>query len=157
MQLEYINRYHDAVFIEGLPRFHFPGIAALDARGFEVEGDSMNFENKGIHHGDLIICQKKRDALSPLVPDQLYVLIISDKILVRRFKSDVEKISFTCDNPDWPEEEYDSGRILESWQVYAVYSRSLTPPVHFQEQIEDLEKRYRKLNNRLDEIEKKIK
>ncbi len=150
--MDYIEGFENYDFIDSLPRFHFPGINTLEARAFEVDGDSMSFENKGIIEGDLAICGNTVEDGSVLNAGALYGLVTKNQINIRRLKSSGKKPVFLCDNPDWPSEEYNLKDLLEIRPMYAVYSRSLNPPIHLKDRIEELEDRYLKLAAKLDKL-----
>lgn len=150
---EYIHKYRSSDFIDSLPTFRFPWITSVNARAFEFEGESMSFEHHGILPGDLVICPHTVPASGPIKPGALYVLVTTDKILVRRFRSGDKRLNFACDHPDWPSEEYLPEDLLELWEVAAVYSRSLFTPVPLNDRIEELEKKWRNLAERLERLE----
>jgi transcriptional regulator with XRE-family HTH domain len=156
-QINYIHDHLKTDYIDGLPRYHFPGISSLSARLFEVEGDSMSFDNKGIHHGDIVLCEFKLDRSDNFQADLLYELVLPDRLVLKRFKPGGNKLVFTCDNPDFPNEEYESSQILEAWQVKALYTRSIASIKSYKERITDLEEQFSRLTSRIEIIEKSSK
>lgn len=156
-QPEYVRDHKKSDFIDSLPRFHFPGIRGTHARAFEMEGESMSFDQKGILPGDVIVCEKRMPPADALQHGRLYVLITSGKIYIRRYKSGDKKLIFICDNPDWPAEEYKSRELFEIWQAEGIYTRSLNPRFMMKDRIEELEDRYLKLAERIETLEGKKK
>jgi transcriptional regulator with XRE-family HTH domain len=155
--IEYINDHLKSDYIDSLPRYHFPGIASFSARLFEIEGDSMSFENKGIHQGDMVLCEFKLDRMDSFQADLLYVLVLQNRLILRRFKPGTHLLTFTCDSPEYPTEEYQSNQILEAWQVMAVLTRSPVSIKSYKERITELEDQLLKLANRMEEMEKRRK
>jgi hypothetical protein len=120
-----------------------------------MEGNSMSYDHLGILDGDLMICPDKIPVDHTLQSGNLYVIVTHDRITARRFSGTSRYFRFSCDNPDWRDEELTKEDLLEIWRVDAIYTRSLSHPFKVKERISDLERKFLDLSERLERIEAK--
>ncbi len=135
---EYIVNHKNKDFINGLLSFQFPFTKFEKTRAFQVDGKEMEYENCGIHHQDILLCDRVTDS-DKLEVGCLYVLITDDAIRVRRLSDMNKNLTFKTDDPSYDILHYSRNALLEIWKVRAYYSERLQPPTRTEERIAALE------------------
>lgn len=137
---EYIVNHHNKDFINGLPSFQFPFTQYKKTRAFQVDGKEMEYENCGIHHQDILLCDRveKEDTLEV---GCLYVLVTDETIRVRRLSNINKNLTFKTDDPSFDILHYSRNALLEIWKVRAYFSEQLLAPTRTEERIASLEKK----------------
>lgn len=138
--LEYIVNHKNHDFINALPVISFPFTESPRSRAFQVDGKEMEFENCGIHHQDILLCdQVKPD--DEMQIGSLYVLVADDGIRVRRLSDHSKNLTFKTDDPSFDLLVYSRNALLEIWEVRAYFSRRLEAPSRLEERVASLEKK----------------
>ena len=146
-QLEYIVNRNNKDFISNLHKIDLPVEFKGLARAFELNGSEMEYNQNGLHHGDILLCVQERGKPKA---GNVFVIIQKNEIVSRRLKAYKNKeLTFISDDPNYPDLVMDSSDILELWYVKGVYSTYLNPPKMIENRVMLLEKR-------LEELEKKI-
>ena len=137
---EYIVNHKNKDFINNLPSFQFPFTQFEKTRAFQVDGKEMEYENCGIHHQDILLCDRvqKEDSLEV---GTLYVLITDDAIRVRRLSDANKNLTFKTDDPSFDILHYSRNALLEIWKVRAYYSEHMQAPSRTEERISALEEK----------------
>lgn len=146
---EYIVNHRRKDFINSLPCFQFPFTQYAKTRAFQVDGKEMEYENCGIHHQDILLC----DRVAPedqLEVGCLYVLITDDAIRVRRLSNNDKNLTFKTDDPSFDVLHYSRNALLEIWKVRAYYSEYLQAPTRTEERIAALEEKMERLMEQID-------
>ncbi len=149
-QLEYIVNHTNRDFISNLPQIELPVNFKGTTRAFELNGSEMEYNQNGLHHGDILLCL--HEPLQEFKPHigNVYVIIRNEAIITRRLRSISGKnIVFASDDPNYPFITANSNEILELWAVKGAYSTYLHPP-------KMIENRVMLLENRLEELEKRV-
>lgn len=143
---EYIISHKNKDFINSLPCFQFPFTQFEKTRAFQVDGKEMEYENCGIHHQDILLCDRvtREDSLEV---GTLYVLITDDAIRVRRLSNIDKNLTFKTDDPSFDILHYSRNALLEIWKVRAYYSEHLKAPSRTEERIAALEEKLELLLN----------
>ena len=148
--LEYIVNHANKDFISNLPHIELPVNFKGITRAFELNGSEMEYNQNGLHHGDILLCLS--ESISKFKPKagDVYVIVHNDGIITRRLKSMKGKnITFTSDDPNYQDLPINTGDIIELWCVKGVYSTYLNPP-------KLIENRVMLLESRLEELEKRV-
>ncbi len=78
-----------------------------------VQGDSMT--GAGIHHGDLLVVDRAREAK----PGAIVVAVINGELTVKRLKIESDRVWLMPENPCYPPLEIRDGMELVIWGVVA--------------------------------------
>lgn len=149
-QLEYTVNYSNKDFISNLPYIELPINFKGTTRAFELNGSEMEYNQNGLHHGDILLCLLTSTTKTKTRPGDVYVIVHQEGITTRRLKSNTKSgITFASDDPNYADIEFTTENILELWQVKGAYSTYLNPP-------KMIENRVMLLESRLEELEKKI-
>ena len=134
--VEYLVNFDNKDFIRNLPHISWPISGDGDYRIFEVSGREMEFNKRGIHHGDLLLAKKE----SKPAPESIVVLVISDRLVIRRLiKLDTKKVVVSAYDPNYPEETIQQKDINEIWMVEAMFSKHLEIPESLEEKVLKME------------------
>lgn len=148
-QLEYVVNYTNKDFVAGLPKIGLPVDFKGTTRAFELDGSEMEYNQNGLHHGDILLCGMI-DHSKKSKTGHIYVLVHKGGIAVRRLKSERSKsYSLASDDPNYPDIVIDKDELYELWIVRGVYSTYLNPPKLIENKVLQLE-------SRLDALEKRI-
>ena len=79
-QAGYRHSYNEAAYLKDMVPYHLPGFGDGTMRAFEVSGDSMAPTYK---HRDIVVCSYV-DRWDLLRPDESYVLVTSENVLLKR-------------------------------------------------------------------------
>ncbi|MEM7552450.1 MAG: helix-turn-helix domain-containing protein [Bacteroidota bacterium] len=145
--LEYVVRYKKNDFIDNLPQLVLPEFAPKYYRSFQLNGSEMEYNQQGLHHGDLLIAYTMNlgSDLSMLL-EKVLVIVTQTDIIIRRLKKTTDqKITLKTDDPNYPMIELNRSEINELWEVKAVLSNYINPPKLIEEKVLELEKRLLKL------------
>lgn len=156
-ELEYIVNFGNKDFINNLPSIQLPNVKEEKTRAFEVEGAEMEYNNTGLHNGDILLCiPADKTSEDALVLDKIYVVITTEKIWVRRLHSRKNGLEFISDNPGYGTISLQKEDLLELWEAVGVYSTYLKPPTRIEERVADLEKKYSEITEQIKKLERKI-
>ncbi len=157
-QIEYIIQHQNKDFIAGLPRIFIPGMDDEKVRAFELSNEEMHDNFHGLNNGDILVGQKvKLEDANKLKDHFVYVFVLKEEIVIRRFTKYGKKIVLTADNPNFEPRELNQESFLEIWEVSGYFSRQLKPPSLLSDRVIYLENTVQKLEVRLNKIERKIK
>ncbi len=150
--LEYLVNYSNKDFIDKLQKIHLPvDKEHQNSRAFQLNGSEMEYNHNGLHHGDILLCNKLDKISSRRINvGKVYVLVTAQSITTRRAISTGKSFVFKADDPNYDNIELVAGDLLEMWEVYGVYSTYLNPP-------SALEERVMQLENAVEAIQSKIK
>ena len=156
-ELEYIVNHNNKDFINNLPSIQLPNIKEAKSRAFEVEGAEMEYNNSGLHNGDILLCIPADKTIEKnLHLDKIYVIVTSKKIWVRRLFSKQDGLDFISDNPSYGKITLVNDDLLELWEAVAVYSTFLKAPTRIEERVSQLEKDFTTLLDKMKKIERKL-
>lgn len=140
-QLEYVERFEEAEFVNRLPSYRLPGLGVGEFRMFEVRQNSMA---PTIRPGDMLVCEKISDP-SQMMDDLVYVLLTKKDLVVSRVVnrlSTLDKAFLVVDHPSAYHPEYlSSDELLEVWKVRSFMSSNMPDPSEWNQRISSLEKR----------------
>jgi len=144
---DYVVSHNSRDFISNLPvidlPIHFVGLA----RCFEMKGNEMEYQQQGIHHGDLMLARKVNiKNLSTDYVNKILVFIDHHTIFIRRLRSVKESsLILSTDDPSYPEEKKATNEILELWIVEGLYTTYMNPPSLLAERLMHLENKVDKI------------
>ncbi len=140
-QLEYVVNWSNRDFIANLPRISLPNKSKKKVRAFELEGSAMEFNQNGLHHGDILLATEV-DNVQHTEVGNIYVAVHKEGILIRRAGPRTKTvITLSCDDPNYPDKNLPIKEILELWLVEGVYSTYLNPPKLIDQKVLELERR----------------
>jgi transcriptional regulator with XRE-family HTH domain len=147
---EYILNLKDKNYVKGLPKIILPNINKSQVIAFEHSGNEMEFNNIGIHHGDILICFATDKNIPDKIPlNKIYIIVTKNKIICRRLIKIDEYLILKADNPNFDKIKIRTDNIKELWQVTGVYSNLLISPSGIEERLLQLEKKIEYLNSKL--------
>ena len=115
---------------------------------FEMNGSEMEYNQQGLHHGDILLCQKANKNI--IQTGKVYTVLTKSKIFTRRlYEVNDEIIRFQSDDPNYTVLEDKIEDIIELWEVKGVFSTYLEPPKMIEERVMLLEKRMAELEKKL--------
>jgi transcriptional regulator with XRE-family HTH domain len=155
-QIEYIVHIANRDFIAKLPKVLLPGHHDQNIRAFEMNADDMHDNFHGLNLGDLVF-GKKMTPPYKFVKGKMYVVITSEKIIMRRAIPRGETLELYPDNSNFNPMEIKPGAILESWEVAGYFTSKIEAPTLITERIMHLENQFDSLNARLMKIEQSKK
>lgn len=146
--LEYLINRNNRDFISNLPHIDLPISFKEKSRAFEMEGSEMEYNQNGLHHGDILLC--KEADLKSLKPGKVYSVVTQESIITRRLlNSSYETLELTTDDPNYLMLSIDSNNVKEIWQVVGAFSTYLNPPKMIEERVMLIENQLKKLKERL--------
>lgn len=154
--VEYIVNYHNKDFLNALPPIDLPLTFKGEVRAFEMYGAEMEYNQSGIHHGDILLCRKEDMSSEKLLKNgKIYVVVTKDQLIIRRLKDyDAKKMSMMSDDPNYNDVEVAvNDELLEVWKVKGVYSTYLNPPKMVDEKVMRLENDMKTIMARLSKLE----
>ncbi|GAA4383300.1 helix-turn-helix domain-containing protein [Hymenobacter koreensis] len=143
--LEYIVQHHSPAFVDGLPPLTFPHNLGATTRAFELTGADMQ---PTLRHQDVILCCRIDKAAPALRTGEVYAFVTQSRLLVRRLaerRLDSPVLKLRADNIDYTVQDFDLTQALEIWEVKAVFSTHLRPPVAMEERVARLERQVEEL------------
>lgn len=116
-------------YLAEFPAFHLPGGQYRNAsyRAFEVAGSSMA---PTLSNGDIVVCTLVSN-WEHLWPDELYVFVLADDVLVKRLQTLAEdrgQLLLKSDNPQYSPIAFPTEDLAEVWRVTARITQDLAPP-----------------------------
>src|SRR5690606_23442210 len=151
-QIEYLVQLNSKDFLSGLPKILIPGFEKENIRAFEMTTEEMHDNFQGINYEDIVI-GKKID-LKKLRQNFVYVFVLSNELIIRRFDATGEILVLKADNPGFPVKQIQTGDLLEIWELVGFFSRNIKPPSILSERIMHLENAVEKLESRIKKLEK---
>ncbi len=147
---EYLANHGKKDFIYNLPHIDLPVNFRGTSRAFELSGSEMEYNQQGLHHGDIMLCLQCNKEENSLEPNKVYVIINENGITTKRLKSVAKKqLTFESDDPNYDAQSFTLNDIIELWEVKGIYSTYINPPKMLEEKVMLLEKR-------LDELARKL-
>ncbi|MEM7108511.1 MAG: LexA family transcriptional regulator [Bacteroidota bacterium] len=143
-QLEYVVNNTNKDFIANLPKVGFPvnrEKPAKQLQAFELGNSEMEYNQNGLHHGDILLAEKISESKN-LSKGNVYVVVDESGICIRRLKSKYKSsLIFSSDNPNYADRHFSVEDIYELWQVLGFYSTYLNPPKLIDNKVLEFEKR----------------
>ncbi len=139
--LEYLVNHQNKDFIDKLQKIHLPvDKEHQNSRAFQLNGSEMEYNHNGLHHGDILLCNKVDKVTARKIKlGKVYVLVTAQAITTRRALNAGKMLVFKADDPNYNNIELSAGEVLELWEVYGVYSTYLNPPTALEERVMQLE------------------
>ncbi|WP_461534071.1 XRE family transcriptional regulator [Sinomicrobium sp.] len=146
----YAHNLQDPEWYDTLPAFSLPLPEYRNAtyRGFQVEGNSMY---PVLHSGEWVIAQAE-EKLSDLRPEEIYVVVLQDSLVVKKIVRQQNRIQLVSVNPEYPTIETRPEDIREIWRVVSKISGVLEPAPNLQ-----LDHWAQEIKNELKEIREHLK
>lgn len=147
---EYIANHSKKDFIYNLPHIDLPVNFKGNSRAFELNGSEMEYNQQGLHHGDIMLCLQSDLKSKSLEPNKVYVIILEKEIVSRRLKKvEKQQLVFESDDPNYEAITVEIKDISELWEVKGIYSTYINPPKMLEEKVMLLEKRLNELASRI--------
>lgn len=147
---EYLANYSTKDFIYNLPYIDLPFTFKGTSRAFELNGSEMEYNQQGLHHGDIMLCVQSELEAKSIEINKVYVIINEKDITTKRLKKvDKKQLIFKSDNPNYDLQFLSLNDIIELWEVKGIYSTYINPSNMLEEKVMLLEKRLDELAERL--------
>lgn len=119
----YVNNLESELYLNYIPRFEIPFFKLKAARAFEVAGNELVHHGKGVNNTDIVIAIK-RDAkeISSLVEGRLYIVVLGDKIIIRRLLFGLGTLELFADNQFYAPIEVYPEDVVELWEAHTLIS-----------------------------------
>ncbi|NJN27572.1 MAG: helix-turn-helix transcriptional regulator [Cyclobacteriaceae bacterium] len=150
--LEYIVHVNNRDFISGLPKVLIPKFHEKSIRAFEQITDDMHDNFHGLNLGDLVFGEKM-GVPHKFIDGQLYVVVTSEKIIIRRAAAKSDHLELLADNTNFDPVLLSYGHVLEAWEVVGYFSQKISAPTRVSERLMHLENQFENLNMRLMRLE----
>jgi transcriptional regulator with XRE-family HTH domain len=139
--LDYIVNRQKNDYIAQLEHISIPKNTTHTIRIFEMKGSEMEYNQQGLHHGDLLPAEPiALDKLSEY-KDQVIIMVHKRSIVIKRLKQMTsESVMLKSDDPNYPDQPINPEEILEVWKPLGVFSTSLEPPSNLEERMLKMEK-----------------
>lgn len=136
----YLQGYEDEGFIKQLPQLQLPVKLAKGARAFEHFGHEMQFDNRGLLSGDIIVAVPfDAKALKKDQQGFLFTIVTENGIFTRRLGNAGKEQTWSCDNTNGKAIKTKTSDLLEVWEVVGVFSTNLQSPGNLEERLSLLE------------------
>ncbi|MFY0626039.1 MAG: LexA family transcriptional regulator [Reichenbachiella sp.] len=133
-ELEYLVNRSNKDFISNLPTINVPNTSEATHRAFELKGSEMEYNQNGLHHGDILVCEALN--LKNVEIDKIYLFITNEGFSTRRLSTNSKGVfKFRSDDVNYPSLERKHKEILEIWEVIGAYSSYLNPPKMIEERV----------------------
>jgi transcriptional regulator with XRE-family HTH domain len=149
---EYIVNINSKDYIANLPYIELPANFKQEARAFELNGSEMEYHQNGLHHGDILLCQRaKYEDKFPTSP-KVYTIVLKNEIITRRLAEVKQnELVLSSDDPNYELLRIKRKDIVEIWEVRGVFSTYLNPPKMIEERVMLLEKKLNRLEASISE------
>lgn len=139
---EYIVNLNSKDYIANLPYIEFPVNFKGESRAFELNGSEMEYHQNGLHHGDILLCQRIKLDSDLSKSNKVYTVVLKNEIITRRLAEVKQnELVMNSDDPNYELMHFKMKDIIELWEVRGVYSTYLNPPKMIEERVMLLEKR----------------
>lgn len=153
---DYLKHRGEDIFMAQLPRMMLPGIQQETTRAFEMPDCTMEYNDKGIRQGDLVLCSKiNLNETERLLSDMVYVVVSQHDIWIRRLMRIGGILELLPDHFFKPAVEIHFADVKEIWKVEGVYTQQLQRPIQLEHELNQLEYRLHKLEEQVVQSEKK--
>lgn len=147
---EYIVNIKSKDYIANLPYIEFPVNFKQESRAFELNGSEMEYHQNGLHHGDILLCQRTKLDNSLPKSNKVYTIVLNNEIITRRLAEVKQnELVLSSDDPNYELLHLKLKDIIELWEVRGVYSTYLNPPKMIEERVMLLEKKMKHLEANL--------
>ncbi|MBC9798417.1 XRE family transcriptional regulator [Sinomicrobium weinanense] len=122
----YAHNLQDPQWYDALPAFDLPLPEFRNAtyRGFQVEGNSMF---PVLHNKEWVIA-KAEEKLSDIKEDKMYVVVLSDTVVVKKVFISGDTVRLISINTEYPVIEIKTDEVQELWQVTGKITHHLEVP-----------------------------
>ncbi len=125
VQAGYPTLCNEAVYLQDMKSYHLPGFEYGEYRAFEVDGDSMY---PTFRHRDIVVC-KSVDRLDLLKPDECYVVVTHENLLLKRIPAVITDRRGTfelhSDNPAFKPYKLPVEDLQQLWMVRGYLSSNI--------------------------------
>jgi len=143
---EYLANHTKKDFIYNLPHIDLPINFKGTSRAFELSGSEMKYNQQGLHHGDIMLCQQSKLEVKSIEINKLYVVVNKNGITTKRLKKASQKqLTFESDDSNYNSQSDRLNDIVELWEVKGIYSTYISSPQVLEERMDSLEKRLQEL------------
>lgn len=143
-KVNFLVSRHDRSYMDSLPKFGVPSKLTKIDLVIEHEGSNHEIDNKGVHHGDYLFCQRTRDHHK--LSGELLVLVNSSDLLVGRVSTtNQETLNLEFDNPIHQPLALAMASIEELYLVKGVYTTHTGKPHSMEVRLKAIEEKLRSL------------
>ena len=136
--IDYIVRRGSTDFIQGLPKLFLPQNES-GLRAFGLKGNQMEYQQHGLHHGDIIFGKPTEEKAYEKLQNHLAIVVSRESIDLGRASFAHGAILVKYDNPHYPSKELPLDSILEIWFAKGAISQYLAEPSMLEERVGKLE------------------
>ena len=115
-------------YITNLPQIPYSGKISSKGRAFKFSDPTCQSTASKLHEGDILFCEQMDYRSQSLVPLQLYVVVMKDEFLCRRFFREDRHYEFRSDNPEGCHLIVSTNLILEIWEVKSILKTAIPAP-----------------------------
>ena len=147
---DYVNllvKHQKKDFPKSLPSVALPPWDQESIIAFELEGNEMEYDNQGLHHGDIVFCKAvKPESLSTVHSKRVFTIMTADFIKTRRMGAITgSNISLVADNPAYNAIDLPKDRLIQLWEVNSRYTRHFKSPSGVEKRLSLIEEKLNKM------------
>lgn len=149
---DYIRYFENKNFITDLPQIKLPFQNSNELRAFLIQDLEMSIDDDGLFPKDIVIGRKfNKNDRHKSEPSDLFLIISTEKILVRRILIDGNDYILKADHPKIEDKIFKATEIKELWKIeFVIYQR--IPELkkeNLKSKLDHLEAEFRKLRSSL--------
>lgn len=147
----YINNYDDKNYLLRLPSIYLPLKKRSSLCAFAMNSNGMQHEHGGIYFNDIVIARKIPEIDEKFLHvNEIYVIVLQEKITIRRLVEKRSPLIFKGDNSNYHETKIPIEGILEVWQVEGYYTSNLYRPSVLETRIDRVETEVNQLREQIE-------
>jgi transcriptional regulator with XRE-family HTH domain len=150
-QLEYLVNHNSQDFLSKLESIELPTDTLSEYLAFEIGGSEMEYNQNGLHHGDILLCKKCIPESKHMLKGQVYTIVAENSINTRRLQSiKKDQVYFSSDDPNYPLMDVALRDIIALWQVVGSYSTYINPPRMIEERVMMIENELKLIKRKME-------
>lgn len=115
-------------YVANQPVIPYAGKISSHGRAFKFQAAHASTLGSQLNDGDILFCEPVEYMNEALIPLQLYLLVMKEEFLCRRFFREDRHYEFRSDNPEWCHLIVSSNLILEVWEVRSILKTQIPAP-----------------------------
>lgn len=124
----YIDTCYNDQFFNEQSFIPCPGDISTHGRAFKYQSVSNVSRETKLCDGDILFCEATDYTQESLIPLQLYVVVMQDEFVCRRFFREDRHYEFRSDHPNGCHLIVSSNLIMEVWQVKSILKTRIPAP-----------------------------
>jgi len=132
----YRDQMSRSSFLASRPLVPYLGQISSTGQAFKFEASYCSSMGSHLTDGDILFCEQVDHTEKPMTPLQLYLLVMQEEFLCRRFFREDRHYEFRSDNPESCHLIFSSNLILEAWEIKSILKTKIPAPDALSEELE---------------------